>query len=73
LKDLAPVPKDVFAWLHLGANIAVWNYEQTDQGLKKSGKVETRRGIPAAAELFTPLKKAFAELKFLLQIVQSGR
>ena len=60
LKDLAPVPKDVFAWLHLGANIAVWNYAQTDQGLKKSGKVETRRGIPAAAELFAPLKKAFA-------------
>jgi hypothetical protein len=58
LKELAPKPKDVFAWLHLGANVAVWNYEQTAQGLKKSGKVESRRGVSRRAGLIRALNES---------------
>jgi hypothetical protein len=60
LQQKAPKKEEVFAWLHLGANIAVWNYAESPQGLKKSGKVETRRGVAASPELAAPLTKAFA-------------
>ncbi|CAA9390740.1 MAG: hypothetical protein AVDCRST_MAG74-972 [uncultured Pyrinomonadaceae bacterium] len=59
LEKSAPKKEDVFAWLHLGANFAVWNYEKTPDGLRKTGKAESRRGIPAAPELTAPLSKAF--------------
>ncbi len=59
LKTLAPKKEDVFAWLHLGANFAVWSYEKTPDGLQKTGKVESRRAVYAARELAAPLSKSF--------------
>lgn len=61
LKEHAPAPKDVFAWLHLGAWVAAWNYAETAEGLKKTDKPETRRWLFAAPDLNQPLTKAFAD------------
>ncbi len=61
LEELAPKKEDVFAWLHLGANFAVWNYEKTPDGVRKTNKAESRRAVFAAPELDTPLQKAFKD------------
>ena len=43
LKELAPPPSQVRCWLHLGANIATWSWEETATGLKR--RIESKRHI----------------------------
>lgn len=60
--DLAPPPDRVLAWIHLGANIATWEWEETATGLVKRGRPEGYRVVCSSEELLPLLNTAFEPL-----------
>jgi len=62
LEDLAPSPDRTLAWIHLGANIATWDWEETAAGLVKRVRPEDYRVICSSEELLPLLSTALAVL-----------
>jgi hypothetical protein len=58
VEQLAPVPEDVTCWLHLGAGIATWDHEATEQGVRRLDRPYPLRRLqttsPSIAELLEP-------------------
>ncbi|MBL7165558.1 MAG: hypothetical protein ISS55_03630 [Dehalococcoidales bacterium] len=62
LEDLAPSPDRTLAWIHLGANIATWDWEETAGGLVKRARPEDYRVVCSSEELLPLLNSALAVL-----------
>ncbi len=66
LLDILPPPKEVKAWLHMGATIANWNIAAPGQAALLTREAALRRGgtpsFAAAPELVPLLEKSFANL-----------
>ncbi len=62
LEDLAPSPDRTLAWIHLGANIATWDWEEAAGGLVKRARPEDYRVICSSEELLPLLSTALAVL-----------
>jgi hypothetical protein len=65
----APPPERVLCWLHLGAGIATWEWQETPQGLKKTNQVDPRRYLMCSSELAPTLTPLFADLPGLRPII----
>lgn len=68
LRRSAPKSSDVLCWLHLGAGIATWDWEEVDGTLRKTGSVDHRRFLMCSPELAPLLEHAFAGLPGLTPI-----
>jgi hypothetical protein len=62
MKNHAPPPSDVLAWLHLGAGIATWDWEQGADGMRRLNEVDADRHLMTSEQLAPLLAEAFAEL-----------
>ena len=62
LRELAPPPDRVLCWLHLGAGIAAYSWEETTAGLKRLREPDSRRSLMTSPELVQILTSAFAGL-----------
>jgi hypothetical protein len=65
LREQAPDPKNVSFWLHLGAGIATWRWEQTTTGLRRVQEVDPNRLLMCSRdlpELLTPIFQDLAGL-----------
>lgn len=60
LKELAPSPDRVRCWLHLGAGIATYAWEETAAGLKRLQEPDSRRSLMSSPDLVPLLTSAFA-------------
>jgi hypothetical protein len=61
-KELAPPPERVLCWLHLGAGIATWAWEETSNGLKRLRQPDSNRYLMSSDELAPLLETTFAGL-----------
>ena len=61
-KDLAPPPDRVLCWLHLGAGIAAYSWEETATGWKRLQEPDSRRYLMASPDLVPLLTTTFAGL-----------
>jgi hypothetical protein len=68
-KELAPSPDRVLCWLHLGAGIATWSWEETSAGLKLLLEPDSRRYLMTSPDLVPLLTTAFAGLPGLTPTV----
>jgi len=72
LEKSAPPPQQVNAWVHLGANIATWDWEETPGGLQKKARPDLYR-IRCSDEALVPLvKNAVVELRGLEPVAGEG-
>ena len=62
LKELAPVPDRVLSWVHLGAGIATYPWEETANGLKRLQEPDSRRSLMTSPDLVPIVTSAFAGL-----------
>lgn len=62
LKDLAPPPERVLCWIHLGAGIATYSWEETPAGLKRLQEPDSRRLLMTSRDLVPMLTSTFAGL-----------
>ncbi|HUV43785.1 MAG TPA: hypothetical protein VMW13_03030 [Dehalococcoidales bacterium] len=62
IEELAPSPDRTLAWIHLGANIATWDWEETTGDLVKRARPEDYRVVCSSEELLPLLNTALAEL-----------
>jgi hypothetical protein len=69
MEQAAPPPERVRCWLHLGAGIATWQWDETPQGLKKTSKVDPRRYLMCSSQLAPTLTPLFADLPGLRPII----
>lgn len=69
LKELAPPPERVLCWLHLGAGIATYSWEETATGLKRLQEPDSRRYLMTSRDLVPVLTDAFAGLSGLTPTV----
>ncbi|HZM91541.1 MAG TPA: hypothetical protein VFF31_33780 [Blastocatellia bacterium] len=60
LKDLAPSPERVLCWLHLGAGIATYLWEETAAGLKRLREPDSKRLLMSRPDLVPLLTSTFA-------------
>lgn len=60
LKELAPPPGRVLCWLHLGAGIAAYSWEETAAGLKRLPDPDSKRSLMTSPGLVPILTSAFA-------------
>jgi hypothetical protein len=60
LKELAPAPSRVLCWLHLGAGIAAFSWEETAAGWKRLREPDSRRSLMSTPDLVPLLTTAFA-------------
>ena len=65
LKELAPAPDRVLCWIHLGAGIATYSWEETLGGLKRLQEPDSRRFLMTSPDLVPLLTTAFAGLRGL--------
>jgi hypothetical protein len=72
VEDLAPAPESVLAWIHLGANIATWEWEETDSGLVKRARPDSYRVVCSNQELLPLLNTALSCLPGLEPRVGRG-
>lgn len=68
-KELAPAPDRVLCWLHLGAGIATYAWEETPSGLKRLPEPDSRRSLMTSRDLVPMLTTTFAELPGLTPVV----
>jgi hypothetical protein len=68
IEAYAPPPGRVLAWLHLGAGIAAWAWEQSSEGLRRLNQVDPNRHLMASAEFAPLLAEAFADLPGLAPV-----
>ncbi len=66
-KDLAPPPGRVLCWLHLGAGIAAYSWEETAMGWKRLQEPDSRRYLMTSPDLAPLLTTTFAGLPGLTQ------
>jgi len=59
-KELAPPPSRVLCWLHLGAGIAAFSWEETTTGWKRLHEPDSRRSLMSSPDLAPLLTAAFA-------------
>jgi hypothetical protein len=62
LNDQAPPPKSVLAWIHLGAGIATWRWQQTDKGMTRIHEVDANRSLMCSPGLVPTLSPIFSDL-----------
>ena len=62
IKDLAPQPGRVMGWLHLGAGIATYEWEETDRGPHRLHSVDSRRRLMCGKDLIDLLTEPFSGL-----------
>lgn len=62
IKDLAPRPERVICWLHLGAGIATYEWEDTDRGPRRLHDIDSRRRLMCRKDLVELLSEPFAGL-----------
>lgn len=62
LNTYAPPPGQVLCWLHLGAGIATWKWEQGTEGMKRLNQVDANRYLMSTDDLAPLLTDAFAGL-----------
>jgi len=60
LKELAPARERVLCWIHLGAGIATYTWEDSGDGLKRTDAVDPKRYLMTTADLVPMLTTAFA-------------
>ncbi|HSB12735.1 MAG TPA: hypothetical protein VLM38_24820 [Blastocatellia bacterium] len=60
LKDLAPAPDNVKCWIHLGAGIAAFKWEEGANGLRRLQEPDSRRTLMTSRDLVPILTDAFA-------------
>lgn len=60
LKELAPRPERVLCWVHLGAGIATYTWEETQTGLKRLREPDSRRLLMSRRDLVPLLTTTFA-------------
>jgi hypothetical protein len=60
LKELAPAPDRVLCWIHLGAGIASYVWEETQAGLKRLPEPDSRRLLMTSRDLVPLLTTTFA-------------
>jgi len=60
LKDLAPTPDRVLCWLHLGAGIASYAWEETQSGPRRLQEPDSRRLLMTSPDLVPLLTTTFA-------------
>ena len=69
LRELAPAPDRVSCWIHLGAGIASYSWEETQVGLKRLPEPDSRRLLMTSRELVPLLTTTFAGLPGLTPTV----
>lgn len=69
LKELAPPPERVLCWVHLGAGIATYSWEETATGLKRLREPDSRRYLMTSRDLVPLLTTTFAGLSGLTPTV----
>ena len=62
LDSEAPRPGSVAAWVHLGAGIATWKWQQTDKGMVRTREVDANRLLMCSPGLVPVLAPIFADL-----------
>jgi hypothetical protein len=72
LNDVAPPPDQVRCWLHLGANIATWSFEDSPSGLKRIADPEKYGIICSTDDLLPLVNTAFAGIKGIKPVVGPG-
>ena len=65
LKDLAPPAQRVLCWIHLGAGIATYSWEETSSGLKRLPEPDSKRYLMTSRDLVPILTTSFAGLSGL--------
>lgn len=65
----APPVDRVMAWLHLGAGIAAYAWEETQSGLRKLRQADSRRYLMCSADMESLLASAFAGHAGLVPVV----
>jgi hypothetical protein len=68
-KELAPPPDRVLCWIHLGAGIATYTWEETASGLKRLREPDSRRYLMTSPDLVPMLTATFAGLPGLTPVV----
>ena len=72
VEDLALPPDQVLAWIHLGANIATWGWEETTTGLIRRARPEDYRVVCSSDELLPLLNTTLVGLPGLEPRVGRG-
>jgi hypothetical protein len=62
LDSEAPPPRSVAAWIHLGAGIATWKWQQTDKGMARTREVDANRLLMCSPSFAATLAPLFADL-----------
>jgi hypothetical protein len=70
MKELAPPQDRVLCWIHLGAGIASYAWEETPAGLKRLQEPDSRRSLMTRSDLVPILTSAFAGLSGLTPTVE---
>jgi hypothetical protein len=65
IKDLAPKPERVLSWLHLGAGIASFAWEDTANGPRRLREADSRRSMMITRGLEPVITESFAGLSGL--------
>ena len=66
LDQLAPKPERVLCWIHLGAGIATYRWDETPTGLRRVKDVDPKRLLMARSDLVPALASTFAGLPGLV-------
>ena len=72
LSELAPRPEQVLLWIHLGANIATWDWEQSPEGLKPRPAQEKHWVVCSGPDILPVATSAFAHIPGIKPIVGQG-
>lgn len=72
LEELAPPPAQVLGWIHLGANIATWDWQESAAGLQRRAQPEDYRIMCSSPDLLPLLTNAFANMPGLQPVVGPG-
>ncbi len=70
LRDLAPTPDRVLCWIHLGAGIATYAWEEGASGPNRLQEPDSRRTLMSSPDLVPLLKTTFAGLAGLTPTVE---
>ena len=62
LDNGAPPRSRVAAWIHLGAGIATWKWQQTDKGMARTREVDSNRLLMCSPGLVSTVAPLFADL-----------
>lgn len=65
-KELAPAPNRVLCWLHLGAGIAAYSWEEATTGWKRLQEPDSGRSLMSSPDLVSQLTSTFAGLPGLI-------